>query len=83
MWAGRDVIRYRNGRPVDAQFDETRVDPAALIVHTAEFDPGGVGAAAAVTGDDVDLLALGNGIDDRIVVTILTSAVSTAFAKLY
>ena len=66
---GRDVCRDRNRRHVDSQVQEWRVDPAALIVHAAELDPGGVKAAAAVAGDDVEPLALGDGVDDRIIVS--------------
>lgn len=64
----RDVLRDRHGRPGDAQIQERRVDPTALLVHAAELDPGGVEAVAAVAGDDVEALALGDGADDREVV---------------
>ena len=44
-----------------AQDQERRVDPAALIVHTAELQPG----AAVVASADVKPLAPGDGADDR------------------
>ena len=48
------LLRNRHCRPVDAQVHELRVDPAALLVHAAELDPGGAKAVAAVAGDDVE-----------------------------
>ena len=67
-WAG-PACRWPWGRPgcfprsesqtmSMAQVQERRIDPAALIVHAAELQPGGVKAVGAVAGDDVEPLAL-------------------------